>query len=133
MLCLAIVMMAMVVIAQEKKRGLWACKSIDEKKVFVSWRMRSTDDQHQFGGPGNAQIVCGDMNVYGRVYMSTVGRGVICGTCISDEDTNINTLSAPQTSSLFREGIYDLQGRRYSERPSAQGLYIQNGKKILIK
>ena len=23
--------------------------------------------------------------------------------------------------------------RRYSERPSAQGLYIQNGKKILIK
>ena len=36
MLCLAIAMMAMVVMAQEKKRGLWACKSIDEKKVFVS-------------------------------------------------------------------------------------------------
>ena len=33
MLCLAIAMMAMVVMAQEKKRGLWACKSIDEKKV----------------------------------------------------------------------------------------------------
>ena len=44
MLCLAIAMMAMVVMAQEKKRGLWACKSIDEKKVFVSWRMRGTDD-----------------------------------------------------------------------------------------
>jgi hypothetical protein len=94
---------------------------------------RINDDQHQFGGPGNAQIVCGDMNVYGRVYMSTVGRGVICGTFISDEDTNINTLSAPQTSFLFREGIYDLQGRRYAERPSVQGLYIRNGKKILIE
>lgn len=44
MLCLAIAMMAMVVMAQEKQRGLWACKSIDEKKVFVSWRMRNTDD-----------------------------------------------------------------------------------------
>ena len=44
MLCLAIAMAAMVVMAQEKKRGLWACKSIDEKKVFVSWRMRGTDD-----------------------------------------------------------------------------------------
>ena len=44
MLCLAVVTMAMAIMAQEKSRGLWACKSIDEKKVFVSWRMRSTDD-----------------------------------------------------------------------------------------
>jgi len=44
MLCLAVVMMAMAVMAQEKSRGLWACKSIDEKKAFVSWRMRATDD-----------------------------------------------------------------------------------------
>ena len=44
MLCLAVVMTAMAVMAQEKSRGLWACKSIDEKKVFVSWRMRATDD-----------------------------------------------------------------------------------------
>ncbi len=28
----------------QKGRGLWACKTIDEKNVFVSWRMRSTDD-----------------------------------------------------------------------------------------
>jgi rhamnogalacturonan endolyase len=27
-----------------KKRGLWACKSVDESKVFVSWRMMATDD-----------------------------------------------------------------------------------------
>ena len=33
-----------------------------------------------FGGPGNAHIVSGDMNEYGRVYMSTVGRGVVTGT-----------------------------------------------------
>jgi photosystem II stability/assembly factor-like uncharacterized protein len=43
-----------------------------------SW-IRINDDAHQFGGPGNAQFVKGDMNVYGRVYMSTVGRGIIYG------------------------------------------------------
>jgi len=44
----------------------------------VSW-IRINDDANQFGGPGNAQFVKGDMNVYGRVYMSTVGRGIIYG------------------------------------------------------
>jgi len=44
----------------------------------ANW-VRINDDAHQFGGPGNAQFVKGDMNVYGRVYMSTVGRGVIYG------------------------------------------------------
>lgn len=43
-----------------------------------SW-VRINDDLHQFGGPGNGQFVVGDMAVYGTVFMSTVGRGVICG------------------------------------------------------
>ncbi len=34
------------------------------------------DDAHQFGGTGNAVFVSGDMNVYGRCYMSTVGLGI---------------------------------------------------------
>jgi len=41
---------------------------------------RINDAQHQYGGPGNAQIVDGDMNLYGRVYMSTAGRGIVYGT-----------------------------------------------------
>jgi photosystem II stability/assembly factor-like uncharacterized protein len=44
----------------------------------INW-VRINDDSHQFGGPGNAQFVKGDMNVYGRVYMSTIGRGVVYG------------------------------------------------------
>ncbi|MDR0682529.1 MAG: glycoside hydrolase [Dysgonamonadaceae bacterium] len=44
----------------------------------ANW-VRINDDMHQFGGPGNAQFVKGDMNVYGRVYMSTVGRGIVYG------------------------------------------------------
>lgn len=40
---------------------------------------RINDSLHQFGGPGNGYFVSGDMNVYGRVYMSTVGLGIIYG------------------------------------------------------
>ena len=34
------------------------------------------DPTHQYGGLGNAHIIEGDKNVCGRVYMSSVGRGV---------------------------------------------------------
>lgn len=50
-------------------------KSINEG---ASWT-RVNDNAHQFGGPGNAQYVMGDMNTYDVVYMSTVGRGVVAG------------------------------------------------------
>lgn len=42
----------------------------------VSWT-RINDDAHEWGGPGNGNFVMGDMNVFGRAYMSTVGRGLI--------------------------------------------------------
>lgn len=41
MLCLVVVV---TLTAAGQGRGLWACKTIDEKNVFVSWRMLSTDD-----------------------------------------------------------------------------------------
>jgi xyloglucan-specific exo-beta-1,4-glucanase len=44
----------------------------------ASW-VRVNDDAHEYGGPANGQFVQGDMNVYGRVYMSTAGRGVVYG------------------------------------------------------
>jgi photosystem II stability/assembly factor-like uncharacterized protein len=57
-------------------------RSIDEG---ATWK-RINDDAHEYGGPGNGQFISGDMNVYGRVYMSTAGRGIVYGesglTCI---------------------------------------------------
>jgi hypothetical protein len=50
-------------------------RSIDEGATWV----RVNDDAHEYGGPGNGQFVMGDMNVYGRVYLSTVGRGIAYG------------------------------------------------------
>ena len=37
---------------------------------------RITDDDHEFGGLANGQFVVGDLNVFGRVYMSSAGRGI---------------------------------------------------------
>ena len=50
-------------------------RSTDKCKTFE----RVNDDLHQFGGPGNGNFVQGDMNTFGVVYMSTVGRGTIVG------------------------------------------------------
>ena len=93
---------------------------------------RINDDLHQFGGPGNAQIVSGDMNEYGRVYMSTVGRGVVCGTFIPDQDSGIHTKSTPHSQAQSQKDIYDLQGIRHQTFPSKSGIYILDGKKIYI-
>lgn len=50
-------------------------RSIDQG---VNW-LRVNDDAHEYGGIGNGQFVVGDMNTFGRVYMSTVGRGIVYG------------------------------------------------------
>lgn len=42
----------------------------------ATW-VQINDDLHQFGGTGNGEFVSGDMNIYGRCYMSTVGLGII--------------------------------------------------------
>ncbi len=69
-------------------------RSID---VGATW-LRVNDDAHEYGGPGNGQFVMGDMNVYGRVYMSTVGRGIVYGE--SNFATEIE-ISANKTAQLF--------------------------------
>jgi hypothetical protein len=55
------------------KRGIY--RSSD---AGASW-IQVNDDMHEYGGPGNGEFVTGDMNVEGRVYMSTVGRGIVYG------------------------------------------------------
>lgn len=57
-------------------------RSIDEGATWT----RVNDDAHEYGGPGNGQFVSGDMNVYGRVYMSTAGRGIAYGEPTSGTD-----------------------------------------------
>lgn len=84
----------------------------------ASWT-RVNDDRHQYGGPGNGQFVQGDFNVFGRVYMSTAGRGIVFG---EPAGTHVGAQAAPRTMRhLRREGSHlrslseivlsDLRGR----------------------
>jgi len=117
---------------------IWGRKTATQKiglyrsdDMGTTWE-RINDDQHQFGGPGNANIVSGDMNEYGRVFMSSVGRGVICGNFVPDEETGIESIKEPQTVPKD-DVIYDIHGRRLHSLPQSRGMYIVNGTKILIK
>lgn len=55
----------------------------------LNWT-RVNDDDHEYGGPANGQYVIGDMNTYGRVYMSTAGRGVVFGSAQTCTPTAIS-------------------------------------------
>ncbi len=54
---------------------LGAYRSDDIGETWV----RVNDDEHQFGGLANGEFIMGDNNVFGRVYMSTAGRGIVYG------------------------------------------------------
>jgi len=59
----------------------------------ASW-VRVNDDAHQYGGSGNAHMINGDLNVFGRVYMSTAGRGIAYGSVASDGDIAVTPVTA---------------------------------------
>ncbi len=62
-------------IAGSAENPLGIYRSTDKGETWE----RLNDGMHQFGGPGNGGFVVGDMNVFGVVYMSTIGRGIIYG------------------------------------------------------
>jgi xyloglucan-specific exo-beta-1,4-glucanase len=68
----------------------------------ASW-IRINDAAHQFGGVGNGQLVKGDWNVFGRVYMSSAGRGLVYG---EPGGTNSVGSRTARAASLRREGTF---------------------------
>ena len=56
----------------------------------VTW-VRVNDDQHQYGSLGNANMICADWNQYGRVFMSTAGRGIAYGS-LQEDPNDVQTL-----------------------------------------
>ena len=70
----------------------------------LTW-LRVNDDNHQYGGLGNAGIIEADKNIYGRVYMSTAGRGVP----YMDSTVNVtNVTVSPPAFSTFVTGTQQL-------------------------
>jgi xyloglucan-specific exo-beta-1,4-glucanase len=80
----------------QETSGIW--RSIDRG---ASW-VRVNDDDHEFGGMANGQFVKGDWNVFGRVYMSTAGRGIIYG-----ETSEVFAIDPPTNITLSRDTVLD--------------------------
>ena len=59
------------------------------------------------------------------------GDTVTDGTISTDLET-LPAASLPQAAESRRTGIYDLSGRRIAE-PAEPGIYIMNGKKVIVK
>jgi hypothetical protein len=57
-------------------------RSTDQGATWV----RVNDNAHQYGGIGLDPRIAGDMNTYGTVYMSSMGRGMVYGTAAADGD-----------------------------------------------
>ena len=107
-------------------------RSIDEG---LNWT-RINDDAHEWGGTGNGNFVVGDMNVFGRVYMSTVGRGIVY---VDSDDGSTAVEQVPSTSTgkvsiylspdkgmLFAQGnvsgieVFSMNGTRLLSSTTAQ-------------
>ena len=100
-------------------------RSTDKCKTFE----RVNDDMHQFGGPGNGNFVQGDMNTFGVVYMSTVGRGLIVG---APEGTEF--ISGIKRAVSFAAPSLQFENRSLHVVAPAGGtvkLFAVNGKGIL--
>jgi hypothetical protein len=72
----------------------------------ASWT-RINDDAHQYGGMGQGNFVMGDMDVFGRAYMSTVGRGLVVvesgGSVLPLQFTHVSVSQRPVTQKVYAD------------------------------
>ena len=73
-------------------------------------------------------ITAGDKAAGVRSFVIDFGDGEATGIVDAEADSSLFTLH-----SSLKEGWYDMQGRRLSGKPTARGIYINNGKKVVIK
>ena len=50
---------------------------------------------------------------------------------ISDSVTGLETIPNKQKLTIYSNDIYDLQGRKITNKPLQRGFYIQNGRKVV--
>lgn len=76
---------------EDDPEGLY--RSTDAGKTWVC-----INTQNLYGGTGNGNFVVGDMNTFGKVYMSTVGCGIVVGEIGSGKEPSTTTTSKTTTS-----------------------------------
>ncbi len=73
-------------------------------------------------------ITAGYLPTQARAFVLNFGEDEATGIVDAEADSSLFTLH-----SSLKEGWYDMQGRRLSGKPTARGIYINNGKKVVIK
>ena len=72
-----------------------------------TWVCINTD--HLYGGTGNGNYLVGDMNEFGKVYMSTVGCGIVYGALTDSSHPVVPGTTEPKTETV-KWGDADLSG-----------------------
>lgn len=84
------------------------------------------------GKPQTIDISNLDKDTYIEITADTDGKGQYNVKDVTDQistGVNVLTVDKQKASTIW----YDLQGRRYNQRPSLPGIYINGGKKIMIR
>ena len=126
-------------------KGKWpgdavtATKTIAGKKwYYKTFRIAKCSDMISFvfnTGTGTSQT-CNvydlDKDTYIEITTDKAGNGYYIVKDVTDQistGVNVLTVDKQKASTIW----YDLQGRRYNQRPTLQGVYINGGKKIMIR
>ena len=126
-------------------KGTWpgdavtATKTIAGKKwYYKTFRIAKRSDMISFvfnTGTGTSQT-CNvydlDKDTYIEITTDKDGQGNYIVKDVTDQistGVNVLTVDKQKASTIW----YDLQGRRYNQRPSLPGVYINGGKKIMIR
>ena len=126
-------------------KGKWpgdavtATKTIAGKKwYYKTFRIAKCSDMISFvfnTGTGTSQT-CNvydlDKDTYIEITTDKAGNGYYIVKDVTDQistGVNVLTVDKQKASTIW----YDLQGRRYNQRPTLPGVYINGGKKIMIR
>ncbi len=126
-------------------KGKWpgdavtATKTIAGKKwYYKTFRITKCSDMISFvfnTGTGTSQT-CNvydlDKDTYIEITTDKAGNGYYIVKDVTDQistGVNVLTVDKQKASTIW----YDLQGRRYNQRPTLPGVYINGGKKIMIR
>ena len=116
-----------------------ATKTIAGKKwYYKTFRIAKCSDMISFvfnTGTGTSQT-CNvydlDKDTYIEITTDKAGNGYYIVKDVTDQistGVNVLTVDKQKASTIW----YDLQGRRYNQRPTLPGVYINGGKKIMIR
>ena len=109
------------------KKWYYKTYSIAKRNDMVSLVLNAGKDK-----PQTIDINYLDKDTYIEITTGKDGKGHYIVKDVTDQistGVNVLTVDKQKTSAVW----YDLQGRRYNQRPTLPGVYINGGKKIMIR